>query len=125
MPEKIYLILRESRIKNGLSQKELGDLVGLPQQAINRLEQGQRKIDAELLIKMCEILNIKTIGNFSVNFIKEYYSQDEHVFSETISYSEEDSHLLHCYSKLNKIGKQKAIEQVEMLSKIPEYRKED
>ena len=123
MPEKIYLILREARIKNGLSQKDLGDLVGLPQQAINRLEQGQRKIDAELLIKMCDILNISKIGKFSVNLIKDYYSQSDSVSSETSSYSEEDSYLLNCYNKLNKTGKQKAIEHVEMLTKIPEYKK--
>ena len=72
----LHLEIRKARIKQGLSQKELGEMVGLPQQAINRIEQGQRKLDVELFEKLCKSLNIKKIGSFTVNFISSYYKMD-------------------------------------------------
>ena len=72
----LHLKIREERIKQGVSQKELGEMVGLPQQAINRIEQGQRKLDVELFEKLCKALNIKKIGNFTVHFISSYYEMD-------------------------------------------------
>lgn len=72
----LHLEIRKARINQGLSQKELGEMVGLPQQAINRIEQGQRKLDVELFEKLCKSLNIKKIGSFTVNFISSYYKMD-------------------------------------------------
>ncbi len=76
MTESLYLKIREERIKQGLSQKELGEMVGLPQQTINRIEQGQRKLDVELFEKLCHVLKIKKIGSFSVNLISSYYQTE-------------------------------------------------
>lgn len=70
MPESWNLIIREERIKQGISQKELGEMIGLPQQAINRIEQGQRKIDIELFEKLCTALK------FDKNMISNYFSAD-------------------------------------------------
>ncbi len=56
--EDIYKRLRKIRIENGFSQKVLGEKCGLTQQAINRIEQGQRKIDLDLLLRMSTALNV-------------------------------------------------------------------
>ncbi len=56
--EDIYKKLRQIRIERGFSQKALGEKCGLTQQAINRIEQGQRKIDLDLLLKMSDALNV-------------------------------------------------------------------
>lgn len=56
--EDIYKKLRQIRIEKGLSQKTLGEKCGLTQQAINRIEQGQRKIDLDLLLRMSEALKV-------------------------------------------------------------------
>lgn len=56
--QKIYKKLREIRVEKGLSQKSLGEKCGLTQQAINRIEQGQRKIDVDLLLRMSDALNV-------------------------------------------------------------------
>ena len=56
--EDIYKKLRQIRIEKGFSQKALGEKCGLTQQAINRIEQGQRKIDLDLLLKMSDALNV-------------------------------------------------------------------
>lgn len=55
--EDIYKKLRQIRIEKGFSQKALGEKCGLTQQAINRIEQGQRKIDLDLLLRMSDALN--------------------------------------------------------------------
>lgn len=57
-PSDIGSTIRKYRIKNGFSQKELGEKCGLTQQAINRIEHGKRNIESELLIKFVKILNI-------------------------------------------------------------------
>lgn len=132
----LHLTIREERIKQGISQKELGEMVGLPQQAINRIEQGQRKLDVELFEKLCKSLNIKKIGSFTVNFISSFYKMDvgddpicpvdelEEEFSSNDFLSREES-LLANYRKLNDIGQKKAVERVEELTEIPRYTKPD
>lgn len=90
MNESLYLKIREERIKQGLSQKELGEMVGLPQQAINRIEQGQRKLDVELFEKLCQVLKIKKIGSFSVDFISSYYQTDIEDTSTNIILTDSD-----------------------------------
>lgn len=91
MNESLYLRIREERIKQGLSQKELGEMVGLPQQAINRIEQGQRKLDVELFEKLCQVLKIKQIGSFSVNFISSYYQTEPIDISEYEQHQKEEA----------------------------------
>lgn len=132
----LYLTIREERIKQGISQKELGEMVGLPQQAINRIEQGQRKLDVELFEKLCKSLNIKKIGSFTVNFISSFYKMDvgddpicpvgelEEEFSSNDFLSREES-LLANYRQLNNIGQKKAVERVEELTEIPRYTRPD
>lgn len=56
--EDVYKKLRQIRIEKGFSQKALGEKCGLTQQAINRIEQGQRKIDIDLLLRMSEALEV-------------------------------------------------------------------
>lgn len=72
MINNVYKVFREERIKQGMSQKKLGELVGVPQQVINRLEQGQRKIDLELLEKLCIALKIYRISSHRSNSQTDY-----------------------------------------------------
>lgn len=47
-----YEIVKEMRQRKGVSQKELADKVGLTQQAIALLENGKRKLEFDLFIKI-------------------------------------------------------------------------
>lgn len=146
----LHLTIREERIKQGLSQKELGEMVGLPQQAINRIEQGQRKLDVELFEKLCKALKITKIGSFTVNFISSYYEMDtgndpicyvdnlEDELSPDGSLSYDNSYsfasqkkeqgektLLADYRGLNEIGQLEARKRVSELTELPRYTKSD
>lgn len=100
MPESLYFKIREERIKKGLSQKELGEMVGLPQQAINRIEQGQRKLDVELFEKLCKALKIKKIGSFSVDFISSYYKTDIEDIPTISAHFDEDEYTVEEIEKI-------------------------
>lgn len=50
--------IRELRIEKGFSQKYIGEQCGLTQQAINRIEQGNRKIDIDLLFRISNALGV-------------------------------------------------------------------
>ncbi len=51
-------ILREIRIKNNISQRELAEIVGCGQSAICKLENGTSEISIETFVKIAEHLNV-------------------------------------------------------------------
>ena len=51
--------LKELRAEKGLTQKDLGNLVGVTHNAITQYEKGSRLPKKEILIKICEILEVK------------------------------------------------------------------
>ncbi|CDC28326.1 MAG: helix-turn-helix domain-containing protein [Anaerotignum sp.] len=67
--------LKELRIKLGMSQSELGKVIGISNFAISSIERGKRSLTERNLSLICEKLNVNTnwlkhgIGNmFSENF---------------------------------------------------------
>lgn len=63
MAYNVYDFIKEMRIKRGLTQKELGQRLGLTQQAMALIESGKRKIDTDLFGKIFFILDI-SVGDF-------------------------------------------------------------
>lgn len=124
MNENLYLEIRKERMKQGLSQKQLGEMVGLPQQAINRIEQGQRKLDIELFEKLCQALKTEKIGSYNKNIAQALKNA---TITTHILYGdpEKEERMSSLFEVLNDSGQDKAIEQVELLTKIPEYTKKE
>lgn len=50
--------LKIARIKKDMTQKQLGDLVGVSPATINRIELGKQSIKLETLKKIAEILEV-------------------------------------------------------------------
>lgn len=50
--------IKEQRVGKGLSQRELGDLFGITQQAVGRWETGQALPDATTLGKLADYFNV-------------------------------------------------------------------
>ena len=59
---EFYEIMRSKRIKKGYSQYKLAQLVGIQQSTINHIEKGRRNPSFELLLKICEVLEIPLFG---------------------------------------------------------------
>lgn len=138
--------LKEERKKKGMSQKELGQKLGVSQAMIAQYEKGDRAPKIETINKIAQALdinpsilircnnNVSWIDLFSgdANFnhtlkeLKENLNL-EGAFQNIYEITQEDTEteLLSNYRKLNDKGQEKAVEQVEMLTKIDEYTKKD
>lgn len=56
--EVLCKLLREHRLKSGLSQENVGKLMGLDQPIVARIEAGQRRIDIVELHLYCEAVGV-------------------------------------------------------------------
>lgn len=121
-------IIRETRKKAGVSQKALANQIHFPQQALALVEKGKRKIDVDSFIKAIEWLDPDGQYVFDViesSISSKTYDKDiiDAIFRRTLLksplYDIEDSFFL-----LNEKGEKKAAEQIALLTKIPEYRKD-
>lgn len=59
--EKLGKTISEARKKKNLSQKELGDLLGVSNKAVSKWENGESTPRRESLIKLCEILELDKV----------------------------------------------------------------
>ena len=54
------LRLKEIRIKNGISQKDLADFLGVSRVTVSRYENEKRMLDQDLIIKISLYLDVTT-----------------------------------------------------------------
>lgn len=143
-------MIRRLREASGLTQKKLGEKCGLADSAIRRYESGGANPKIETLQKIGEALadycddweilesmsqyakeneSIRILLNSIMNKIIEKVPE----FKETIRNAELtisrrilDAHeeLIKKYDSLNTQGQQKALDHIDMLTKIPEYQLE-
>lgn len=107
--EKIKL----ARKRAGLTQKELGEKLGITYQQIGQYENGKRQPKLETLNKIADALDAD---------VWELYNGYELPIPRDTENIETMNKLMW---NLNNPGQDKAIEQVELLTKIPEYQKKD
>ena len=53
-----YERLRASRLKRGLTQKQVAQSLGVTLPAVSQYEKGVREPSLELLVKYCKLLNV-------------------------------------------------------------------
>ncbi|OIO36220.1 MAG: hypothetical protein AUJ74_03115 [Candidatus Omnitrophica bacterium CG1_02_44_16] len=58
---KIGKMIKDSRIRKGLSQKGLAAIAGMKQPDISRIEEGSKNVTLKTLFFLCSVLDIKTI----------------------------------------------------------------
>lgn len=61
--EKVAEILLTSRVQKGLTQEQLGDIVGFAQNTIARIENKRFSPNADQLYALCEALDLKITIN--------------------------------------------------------------
>ena len=135
--------IKNARKKAGLTQKELAEKMGSTQQNLAQYESGKRNPKLETLNKIAGALEIPVslLTSSLDSFEKEILRLDlieliknlnleinditsEQTLEDTVIQSvEKKRHYIRLYDQLTVFGQDKAIEQVELLTKIPEYQK--
>lgn len=59
--QKFGVLIKEARIKKGLSQRQLALSIGMKQPDISGIEDGRKNITLYTLLRLCKILEIKKI----------------------------------------------------------------
>lgn len=133
--------IKHLRTEKGITQKELANRLGTSQQNLAQYENGKRNPKLETVRKMADALGVY-ISDLIVDwnqYSPSEYAQDimNDITQGALNSAEEavssgkkvlndvkETCIISDFRKLNKNGQDKAIEQVELLTKIPEYRKD-
>ncbi len=117
--------IKETRKKAGLTQKELAEKTGLSIATIQGYEQGKYTPKFDSFYRLQTALDCylnDLIDPYDTTHIENFSYK---TFAETAGLSTQEGLLLELFDQLNDNGQNKAIEHVEMLSKIPEYKKDN
>lgn len=108
-------IIRDARIKNGYTQEQLGEIMGVQKSAIAKWENGRVvNIKRENLKKLAEVLSIPPY---------ELVAPDTVVSSSEQNLSADESRLLDMYRQLNDQGKEYILQTVTIATHV--YTKND
>lgn len=100
-------ILKQERLRKGLTQEELGKLVGLKKSAIHKYENGLVvNPGRSLIFKFAQALNISPAYLLGI--------EDEQP-------KDNEKELLVCFRRLNEDGQLKVLEYVHDLAGLPQY----
>ena len=132
--------IRRIRMEKKMTQKELGKKIGsMSQQQIARWENGDKNITLDNLRKISAALgvHISDLVDDWNQFSKEDIAEDWEIKNTSgISHKEAielggypindlEKSLINVYRSLNRTGQERALDQIALLTKIPEYQRED
>ena len=117
--------IRDTRISKGLTQKQLAEKLNTSQQNLAQYENGKRKPKLETLQRIADALDTAVLNLLTKEYILQGNINQEDLDNWIDAIGETKSDKINeLFDCLNEKGKDKAIEQVELLTKIPEYRKD-
>lgn len=119
--------IKRIRISKKLTQKELAKKCDMYESQIRKYELGKANPKIATLQKIAAALEVpvNTIrSDRDLEFDTLYQALNAWIDSSNKQIEMEQT-LVNTYRKLNESGQKKALNQVEMLSKIPEYRKDN
>lgn len=117
-------LIKHARKSKGLTQKQLAEKTGLATVTIQQYERNLREPRLENIKKIALALNVPTdslLGAIRIGVMSEFDREKMEYFNPG---SISDSYVAKInilFKQLNISGQEKAIEQLELLSKIPEY----
>lgn len=123
--------LKNARKKSGITQKELAEKLNVSAAMIAQYETGKRNPKKETLSRIAEVLNLgysytKDGEPYFYSFVDTVRTPENAESEEFNNFQYNDSQrIIKPYNCLNDVGKEEAVKQVELLTKIPEYRKDN
>lgn len=119
--EKIKL----ARKKAGLSQGELGEKLGISQAMVSAYENGVRNPKLETLQKIADALNVFMSDLLTFDILSNTGKSDIEDWVNSLEQESNRDKIDDLMCLLNEQGQQEAVRQIELLTEIPKYRKED
>lgn len=138
--------IKEFRKKEKLTQEQLAKKLGISKMSMRRYENGERMPSVDVLIRLANIFKVKItdIYSYELESYKEQIIEEtpilrvakkngstlftdevlNHRIIDNLNITSDKQLLLLKYNQLNNAGQTKAMEQIELLTKIPEYRKD-
>lgn len=119
--------IKRIRLEKGLTQKQLAERCNMYESQIRKYETGKANPKNATLEKIAAALSVPVTSLYSdTSIVLQQIEQATLAAMDVLekNYTKE-CNLLELYRNLNDKGQDKAMEQVELLTKIPEYRKED
>ena len=117
--------IRKIRLKKQLTQRQLGDLCGMADSAIRRYESDKATPKLETLRKIAKALEVFDY-ELDPSLIMSFDSGEEFMKEwNRITSNVKINEMKKLMESLNSKGQDKALEQVELLTKIPEYTNEN
>lgn len=118
--------IKKTRIQKEFTQKQLAEKCGMYESQIRKYESGKINPKIETLQKIANALQVpvnslRSDSELELNSFMEYLDKSFDTFKDNLRL---ENKLISDYRVLNAQGRQKAHEQIEMLTKIPEYRAE-
>ena len=131
---KLSNILKQLRIENELTQKELAEHLHVSQNAIFNWENDKREPSAEMIERIANYFKVspaylmgwdldQTISINKKIKLSDLMPELELKFSESLK-NDTIQRVTAYMTLLTEAGQRKAVEQIELLTKIPEYQKE-
>ena len=129
--------IKQMRQKKGLSQKQLGEKIGMSQQGYALIEKNKRSLDYDILEKIADVLGVNIaylVNEFPFDDVIPYKDKQGNIAYDTIPFDTNTAHetsdaindfsktdILDSFEKLNNKGKKIAAERVEELTEIERY----
>lgn len=119
--------IKNLRLKNGFTQKELAQKSNISEISIRKYESNERKPKADTLNKIAAALNV-TLSELDPDTFFDRLHESVKKGRDLLEEVKENQKTLYInqmidlMESLNGIGQEKALDQVELLTKIPEYK---
>lgn len=119
-------LIKEARKNKGLTQKQLAEKTGLATVTIQQYERNLREPRLKNIIKIANALNVSPeslFGSTRIGFTTEFDREKLNYYNPGIFSEGNIRYMSELLDQLNFAGQEKALEQIELLTKIPEYKK--
>jgi len=116
--------MRELRKERGITQEELGHLIGVQKSAIRKYEKGTIKsIKQDAILKMSRFFNVNPcyLMGMSDNRNLAQSSQEDYMEKIKAEYGDNITTLIHRFSRLNILGKNTLLDRAGELCQLPQY----
>lgn len=111
MRERMATVLKHYRLRANMTVYEVGEKVGKSGKTVDAWEHGRGQPDADMLLKLCSIYGVPSVGAF--------FGEDK------MPVTDNETHLLNMFRSLNREGQKAVLDHATALVVSGLYKKSD